>query len=216
MDPASPTYGTTPTADDDDYPDFGGEQLTNGDVAEEGFYGVGFSFRNAEVTIDLDSVMCLSNVLVCVGTGDGGRGVPSSVDVQLSDDNAVWYDAAITEDIHQLVTGTRGIQWVEVELQGKSGRYVKVNVERDKSGGKRWIMLNEIQVTGCSGGVVDSSYETYGFPGDLWVDIPLHNIDMNEDMSMRLDLHDTYTIEFFFQLTVPIYHVVDSEVLIDA
>ena len=192
-------YNGRPEADE--YIDFGGGQLTNGDVTEETGFGVGFFRRNAEVTVDLDSSFCLSKVLVCVGLGGNGMIVPKSVDVQLSDDGTEFYPAGFNDNIHQAIS--TGVQWIEVPLSGLSGRFVRINVERDGPAGGVWIMLSEVQVIGCSGGTVDQAHDTYGFAGDMWLDLPLNSISTNQDMSLRLDVPDSFTIEFYFQLSVP-------------
>eukprot|EP01052_Picozoa_sp_SAG31_P050394 SAG31_NODE_11478_length_1026_cov_0.731392_2_plen_137_part_01 len=136
------------------------------------------------MTVDLTSSFCLSKVLVCVGLGGNGMIVPRSVDVSLSENGEDFFAAGLMDNIHQApATNPIGVQWIEVPLQGLTGRYVKINVERDGAAGGVWIMLSEIQVIGCSGGVVDRAHDTYGFAGDLWLDMPLSTIAVSEDIS---------------------------------
>ena len=171
-------------ADDKDtnaFPDGGSMQLTNGDVQEDQLYGVGFSFRNAEVTIDLGSEYCISSVLVNVATGDGGVDLPRSVDVGLSGAAAGPFRTIARTDVtgHGKITKQRTLHWLEVSLNGAEGRFVRVNAERMS----RWVILNEVKVMACTAALHTRAFDTLGFSGGLWLDVPLDEATKDKKVS---------------------------------
>lgn len=122
-----------------------GVRLTDGEYYRGGSgwrESVGWQEVNPEIVLDLLRPQVVSVVRAhCSGGGHGGVHFPRSIEVATSLDGREWSEEVRTED-HPAETGDESpVAFMELRLEPRRARYVRLRVER-----RGWAMLDEIEV----------------------------------------------------------------------